>query len=440
MPPAPTSAPVVAILPWGDVVEDFLDGIGVSLETFATEMTGGWLFGYVEALRQVGVRTVIVCVSKQADEPTCYTHGPTGAAVWALPVPESYLWLRRRMRDPYGWTVEEMFGPAPKPRRAIQWLIRDVAPYLSTPPRSLARVLRDEGCDAVLCQEYEYPRFDVVVGVGRRVGLPVFATFQGGDWQSSRVERWARPRALRAAAGLIIPTSTEAKRVQERYDVPEGEIARIFNPLDVAAWTRPEKRAARSALGLSEAAEVVVWHGRVDLHRKGLDVLLDAWAEVVRARPERELYLLLVGTGPSADELRARIGASDRIRWVDEYVLDRERLRRLLAAADAYAFPSRHEGFPVALVEALASGLPVVAADAPGVPDILGSDPTCGHMVPRGDAAAFARALGSLVDDPQRAAMGRGARRRAEEAFALDAVGRQLRSFLLDSGSPAPAA
>lgn len=428
--PSGTVTSTLALLPWGDVIEDFLDDIGVSLETFATEMTGGWLFGYVEALRRVGLRTVIVCVSKQVPAPTRFTHAQTAATVWALPAPKPYLRLRRQMRDPYGWAIEDMFGPASGPRRIVHRLIRDVAPYLATPSRALVRVLRDEECDAILCQEYEYPRFDVVVRVGRQLGLPVFATFQGGDWQTSRIEPWARPRSLRAAAGLIIPTSTEAARVEARYGVPDAQIARIFNPLDVQAWTMPDKYEARRDLGFADTADVVVWHGRVDLHRKGLDVLLDAWAEVVRLRPDRDLRLLLVGTGPSAEELRPRVEADNRIHWIDEYVLDRNRLRRLLAAADVYAFPSRHEGFPVALVEALASGLPVVAADAPGVPDILGFEPACGFIVPRGEVAAFARALGDLLDIPVRTAMGRAARQHAEAAFSLDAVGAQLKGFL----------
>lgn len=431
-----SAPPTLALLPWGDVIEDFLDGIGVSLETFATEMTGGWLFGYVEALRREGVRTVIVCVSKQVAASTRFTHAPTGAAVWALPAPRSYLHLRRRMRDPYGWTVEEMFGPAPGPLRNVYRVIRDVAPYLATPPRALARVLRDENCTAILCQEYEYPRFDVAVRVGRQLGLPVFATFQGGDWQSSRIERWVRPRSLRAAAGVIIPTSTEAVRVRARYGVPDAKVASIFNPLDVTAWTLPDRRETRRELGIADTEDVVVWHGRVDMHRKGLDVLLDAWSAVVRARPERDLRLLLIGTGPSAGELRGRVEADERIRWIDEYVLDRDRLRRLLAASDVYAFPSRHEGFPVALVEALASGLPLVATDAPGVPDILGPAPAYGTIVPSGDAAAFARALGALISDPNRVAMGRAARQRAEAAFSLSAVGRQLRHFLFGDGQP----
>lgn len=431
--------PTIALLPWGDLLEDFLDGLGVSLEAFCTEMTGGWLFGYVEALRRAGVRSVLVCVSARVAEPARFVHQPTGAAVWVLPAPAPYLRLRCRMRDPYGWTLEAMFGEARGLRQRLNRMVRDVAPYLATPPRRLAAVLRQERCTAILCQEYEYPRFDVAVAVGRRLGLPVFATFQGGDWQSSRIERFLRPRSLRAAAGLIIPTRTEIERVRARYGVPDGRIAPIFNPLDVAAWCLPAQRTARGALGIPEAARVAAWHGRVDLHRKGLDVLLDAWAQLVRERTGRDLRLLLIGTGPDAGRLRERLAAPvfEGVHWVDEYILDRDRLRCLLAAADVYAFPSRHEGSPVALMEAMASGFAVAAADAPGVADILGTDDPAGLLVPREDAPALAAALGRLLDDEALAqALGQKAQQRAETAFGLDAVGAQLQSFLLDARAP----
>ena len=425
----------VALLPWGDLIEDFLDQIEVSLETFCTEMDGGWMFGYVEALRRAGVRMVVICVSARVHEPTPFTHGPTGAQFWVLPASKLFLSLRRRVVVPYGWTLEEMFGGSEKEAgRLGNRLNRDVTPYFATPPRLLARVLRQEQCDVVLCQEYEYPRFDVAVAVGRRLGLPVFATFQGGDWQRSRIESAVRPRSLRACAGLIIPTCTEAERVRSRYSVPDVKIAAIFNPLDIEAWIPLPQDEARAALEIPPDAEVTAWHGRVDIHRKGLDILLDAWRAVTKARPERDLRLLLVGTGASADQLRARLAdpAFQNVHWIDEYVLDRLRLRRCLAAADVYAFPSRHEGFPVALVEALAAGLPPAAAAAPGVPDILGTGTLATCMVPIEDAGALATTLGRLLDDRElRECLGAAARQRAAEAFSLEAVGAQLQQFLL---------
>lgn len=431
-----STAPTVALLPWGDLIEDFLDQIGVSLETFCTTMDGGWMFGYVEALRRADVRTVVVCVSARVSAPTPFTHGPTGARFWVLPAAKTFLRMRRRVEVPYGWTLEEMFGGSKsEANRMANQLNRDLTPYLATPPRLLARTLRQEACDVVLCQEYEYPRFDVALAVGRRLGLPVFATFQGGDWQRSRIEGLVRRRALHASAGLIIPTQTEAERVRARYGIPDSKIAAIFNPLDIEAWSTLPQSKARATLGIAPAAEVVAWHGRVDIHRKGLDLLLDAWQRVTAARPDRDLQLVLVGTGASADQLRARLAdpAFSSVHWVDEYVLDRDRLRRYLAAADVYAFPSRHEGFPVALVEALAAGLPPAAAAAPGVPDILGTGDLADCMVPTEDAAALAATLGRLLDDPaERAQLSAAARARVAEAFSLEAVGAHLRRFLFD--------
>jgi starch synthase len=118
------------------------------------------------------------------------------------------------------------------------------------------------------------------------------------------------------------------------------------------------------------------------------------------------------------------------VRLLDEWVHDRDRIRAVLSASDVYAFPSRHEGLPVAPLEALACGLPVVGADAQGVNDVVGD---CGTVVPRDDPTALADALGKLLDDDRlRRKLSRCARGRVEESFALGPVGAQLRAFLVD--------
>jgi glycosyltransferase involved in cell wall biosynthesis len=144
--------------------------------------------------------------------------------------------------------------------------------------------------------------------------------------------------------------------------------------------------------------------------------------------------------GEDADRLRRRIAAlrGSGILWREQYVTDRDTIRRWLAAGDVYAFPSRYEGFAVAPIEAMTVGLPVVAADASGVPDVFqGGEAAGGIVVPRGDAAAFAEALGRILDDPVLGReLGRRARERVEQAFSLEAVGRQLRGVLRRSGIP----
>src|SRR5678815_5257898 len=95
-------APTIAMLQWSAVLEDFLDPLGISLEAFCTEFRGSWMFGYVEALKQVGVRTVLICMSAHVAAPARFTHVPTGATLCLLPAPRLYRALRRRMVYPYG--------------------------------------------------------------------------------------------------------------------------------------------------------------------------------------------------------------------------------------------------------------------------------------------------------------------------------------------------
>jgi glycosyltransferase involved in cell wall biosynthesis len=304
----------------------------------------------------------------------------------------------------------------------------------------LTRELRREGCEAILFQDYENPSFDVCVLLGQLMRFPVFATFQGGSGQRSRIERPIRPLALRACAGLIIGPRTEFQRVHAGYGVPPAKLARIFNPMDVTTWRAIDRHEARAKLGIPISARVVVCHGRIDIRQKGLDILLEAWDQICCDRPGRDLRLLLVGTGSDANELRQRI-VNMQLRgvlWVDEYVRDRTALWRYLSAADVYTLPSRHEGFPVAPIEAMACGLPVLAADAPGVSDILElGEASGGLVVPREDATALASALGRVLDDEAWGReLGKRGRCRAEECFSLEAIGRQMRDFLLSHKTP----
>jgi starch synthase len=339
--------------------------------------------------------------------------------------------------NPYAATLEGAVGVVEGRARRAWWsAARELMPYLSTPVVALARELRRERCDALLVQDYEHARFDACLLLGRLTGRRVYATFQGGDRSHGRIERALRRLAVRRADGLFVAAGGEAARLRGRYALTGETIARVFNPLDLSEWRPGDRAAARKTLGLPRAARVVVWHGRVDFRRKGLDVLLEAWRRVCDERPGRDLRLFLVGTGNDAAELRAAAAGVRGLVWVDEYVRDRGRLQTYLHAADVYAFASRHEGFAVAPLEAMASGLPVVAADAHGVGDLLeGGEDAGGIVVPRGDAAAFAAALARMLDDVALCrALGARARARVEGVFSLEVVGARLREFLTKGG------
>ncbi len=437
--------PTIALLHCMDLIDDFLDHINISFETFCNEFIGSWMFGYINALKQVGVRTVLFCISARVAEPSRFTHVPTGVTICMLPASKSYLTyraVRRKALSLYGASEGQSFtdiqdskSNRPSLLTKVKNLAKSVGTYQSTPLGLLAREIRREGCDAILCQEYEYARFDSCVLLGRLIHLPVFASFQGGDETQSFVEFPLRLLALRGCTGLIIAPQTELQRVSDHYGVPSTKLARIFNPVDLATWRAIDHNEARAALGIPLNTKVVMCHGRIDIHRKGLDILLDAWNQICRDRPEIDLRLLLVGTGPDSDKLHQRI-ATMQLRgviWLDEFVNDRTVIQRYLSAADVYTLASRQEGFPVAPIEAMACGLPVVAADAPGVPDILeGGEVSGGIVVPREDATALALALGRVLDDEAWAReLGKRARCRVKQYFSPETVGKQLRDFLL---------
>ena len=284
---------------------------------------------------------------------------------------------RGSMLEGSPWRMTE--GPAEQVgtqlgmRRVVRFARREMAPYLATPVVALARNIKREGCTAILTQEYEYARFDVCVLLGRLLRLPVYATFQGGDRHVGRLEDLIRPITLRAASGLIAGAELEAQRIIERYGVAAKKIWRIYNPIDLDLWRPIGRDEARQALGLALHSRIVVYHGRIDLHRKGLDLLLEAW-EQIRAHPASyDTRLLIIGSGHDDDVLRERLQRAELsgVQWIDRYELDRTVMRRYLSAADLYVLPSRVDGFPVAPLEAMACGLPVVGSDIPAMLSIV---------------------------------------------------------------------
>ena len=436
------SQSAIALLMWGDDFEDFLDSIGVSLETFCVEGPGGWVLGYIDALRLVEVRTVLILISSRIDSPLRFQHTPTGAAISVLPASKSYCAIRRQMVHPYPSlysNFKDLFGEVRGSRRFLLKMLHPLASYLATPLGLLADELRREGCRAIFCQEYEYSRFDTSVLLGALMRLPVFATFQGGTYDWNPIGGFVRSLTIKACTGLVISPQTEIQRVCDRYKIPPEKIAKIFNPVDLRMWEATDRSEARTMFGVPTGAQVVVWHGRVSIQTKGLDILLDAWEKICSEREGRDMWLLLMGTGRDSEILRQRIAdlPIQNVTWINKYVTDRSVLRSFLSSGDVYAFPSRHEGFAVAPIEAMACGLPLVAAAAPGVPDLLeGGEDSGGLMVPREDVGAFAQALSRVLDDQVlRIELGKRARCRIEQYFSLEAVGQQLRDFLLLSTS-----
>jgi starch synthase len=210
----------------------------------------------------------------------------------------------------------------------------------------------------------------------------------------------------------------------------------VPNPLDLEEWRPGDRAEARRELHLPGDAFLVVSHGRIDIRRKGLDVLVRAWSRLRAQHPRARL--VLIGSGQDADAFRALLGREQPsgLTWIDDYVTDRALVRRWLSAADAYVTASRVEGMPVAPLEAMAMGLPVVATDAHGLPDIFRDGRESGGvLVPRDDPGALAAALSELYhDEVLRARLGAAGRRAAEDRYGVPAVGARLGEVLAKRG------
>lgn len=438
--------PTVGLIHNYDLIDEVVAGMNITFQDYCENFVGSFMFNYIKALQTAGVHLVLFCVTTQVNEATRFEHLPTGATICALPprkIYRAYLVFKAGSLKAYGAETGQAFKDVEdrnpfrrESLRRIKDLVKSAGTYLATPTELLAQEIQRENCRALLCQEYEYARFDDCVAMGTKINLPVYACFQGLDRTQSILESRVRRRSLANCAGLIIASSREIERVKEKYQFPVAKIHQIFNPLSLP---KPDNSPAitREELSISQSATVVVWHGRVEIAQKGLDILLLAWQQICQTYPTKELCLLLIGTGTDAPKLKQQI---DRLKltgivWIDKFISDRTLLSRYLSAADLYTLPSRWEGFPLAPIEAMTCGLPVVLTDVAGIRDILPQEAADGGIiVTTEDAAALATAIAKLIDNPDlRQELGKKAQRRAR-SFSIEAIGLQMREVLL-SGS-----
>lgn len=285
-------------------------------------------------------------------------------------------------------------------------------------------------------------------------GTPYVVSLRGGDvpgfqpYDLARMHKLTGPliRFLWRRAGAVVANSRGladlARAFEPQLDypvIPNGADTDLFRPPRVSAATLAsgpgqdaaspsgERRAPADTID-AVAADAAVrpvrlfFHGRV-VYQKGLDVLLEALSLVPR-RPLWELHV--AGDGP----LRRQLEDRARELNIAERIFFRGWMRRpQLAAAmremDVYVFPSRDEGMPNAVLEAMASGLPVAATAIAGCEELVVPEST-GLLVPPDSPVELAESLARLIAEPSlRAAMGRAGRERVERDYSWESVARR---------------
>jgi glycosyltransferase involved in cell wall biosynthesis len=240
-------------------------------------------------------------------------------------------------------------------------------------------------------------------------------------------QRW-RERIYRSCDGYVAMSEALARRYREAgldedrlRVIPQGVDTRRFAP-------GGDRVALRRALDLPVDGPLCVFVGSL-IERKGIDVLLTAWARIAAGEPEARL--VLVGKDRFPDDPAAT--AFLERAWNAVPPAARERIVRAglrddvstyLRAADVFLFPSRREGFGTVIIEAMACALPCVVADLPGITDgIFAADGRDGFVVAQDAPEALAeRALALLRSAELREAVGEAARTRAVDAFDIDGI------------------
>ncbi len=256
------------------------------------------------------------------------------------------------------------------------------------------------------------------------ISLPYIVSLRGGDVPGFRPYDFARQHRLlspllrlvwRRARGVV--ANSQGLRTLAVAFEPKVPIAVIPNGVDFERFQVSERQWEPAHL---------LFVGRV-VFQKGLDVLLDALGGL----KEHEWKLTIVGDGPRRAELEAqaeRLGIAQRITftgWKSDAALG-----ATYAQANLFAYASRHEGMPNALLEAMASGLPAVATRIAGNEELVAEGET-GLLVPSEDLAALRAALAQLMADPGlRRRYGGEARKRVQTRYSWQTVASQYAALL----------
>ena len=260
--------------------------------------------------------------------------------------------------------------------------------------------------------------------LGHLAGVPIVISSERTMGQESRF-RYALNRLTHPLADRVVCVSQRvADFAAGVIGIPPQKLVVVPNGIPVEEFQMDNKAETRAALGISVTSLVIGTVGR--LHPvKGTRHLIEAFAQ---CRTSCQLVLLVIGDGPQRAQLESlaqRLGIADRVYFLG----NRTDVPRLLQAMDVFVLPSEWEGMPNAALEAMATGLPVVATAVGGTPEVV-VDGVTGLLVPPRNSEALAQAIAQLLADPElRRRMGQAGRERVEQLFSVEQMVRKTEAL-----------
>lgn len=265
--------------------------------------------------------------------------------------------------------------------------------------QSVFRACRREHVSAdILLSVFAWPDGYAAVRLGQDLHLPVIVNVIGSDIDllpSHGVRRRQTLFALQHCQHIYSVTNHLRDRVI-RLGIPARKISVIHNGIDPTLFYPRDQRVARQELGLTANRRIITYVGWIEPD-KGIEYLLRAHAAL-----HEQPLLALVGEPPPRCGMFAKqmhalaetLGIADRCRFIGAQ--PHAQIATWMNAADVFAFPSLHEGCPNVVLEALACGLPMVATNVGGIPEITPRAPWC-ELIPPRNATALEAALDRLL-------------------------------------------
>lgn len=272
----------------------------------------------------------------------------------------------------------------------------------------------------IIHAQYGYPTGMAALEASRRIDVPNMVSIQGGDghWVGlcCDTHRNAMQAVLRYAGKLLIGSHSFAQEVHHNHGIPLERFTIVPGATDIERFQPKQGRV----LGEISDPPCFIYHGRVDV-RKGLLELIDAMGELHKTRPDARL--VISGIGPDLAQAQHYVrdaGLSSVIEFLG--YTDYATAPRVYHRGDIFVSPTYSEGFSNTILEAMASGLPVISTNTIGVVDCIEQGHN-GLLVPIKSASALADAMLRLLnDDSLRRSIARQALSDVEEKYSWPVV------------------
>ncbi|RLB79057.1 MAG: hypothetical protein DRH24_13525 [Deltaproteobacteria bacterium] len=217
---------------------------------------------------------------------------------------------------------------------------------------------------------------------------------------------------------IVVVSKETGVSFREKTGVSERRIKVVYNGVDTSVFEGYSKGEAKKSLGIPEDTVVFGAVSRLDRVKDHI-TMVDAFADVLSKG--KECLLMIVGDGPERENIERRVqelGISDHVRMVGFT----DEVPGHLAAMDLFLQPSREEGLSITILEAMASGVPVVATPVGGTPEMI-EDGVTGRLVAIGDSRMLSSVMIEFLEEPQKfSLMAERALKRVKESFTLSTM------------------